>query len=235
MDEAPERSSAWDLIRHGFSSLFGPPFRTIWMVGLLIALAAPTLTEPGDDFSLIALLVLAVVTFILEMAAVLAAAETDPDPSADIWIRTGLRRRGMWRFVVASVITDLAVGLGLLVVLVGGFIVAGIVGLAPQAALLERKLPFQALSRSAELTKPARGRIATVYGLLVLIPTISAVVPYVLGYEPGDTFERIRGLASTTVAMAAWIALTRAYVELGGTTVAGLPRPQLPKEQPPAA
>src|SRR5687767_11650319 len=104
------RSSARDLIGHGFSSLLRPPFRTIWMVGLLIALAAPSLTEPGDDFSLIALLVLAIVTFLLEMAAILAAAEAQPEPSADLWIRRALRRRGMWRFVVASVITDLVVG-----------------------------------------------------------------------------------------------------------------------------
>lgn len=216
MDRAPIQMTASALIGHGFSSLLKPPFRTIWMVVLLIALAAPTLTDPGDDFSLVALLVFAVVTFLLEMSAVLAAASSDPDPSADAWIRGALRRRGLWRFVLASVLTDLAVGLGLLAFLVGGFIVAGIVGIAPQAALLERKLPLEALKRSAELTKPSRGLIATVYGLLVLVPTIIAVIPYAIGYEPSDTVERIRGVVSSTVTMAAWIALTRAFIELGG-------------------
>jgi hypothetical protein len=211
------KTTAWDLIGHGFSSLAKPPFRTIWMVILLIAVAAPTLTDPGDDLSLVALLVFAVVTFLLEMSAVLAAAETTPDPSADTWIRTALRRRGLWRFVLASILTDMAVGLGLLGFLVGGFVVAGIVGLAPQVALLERKLPLQAFSRSAELTRPARGRVGAVYGLLILIPTIGAVIPYAIGYEPSDTVERIRGVLSSTMTMAAWIALTKAYIGLGGT------------------
>lgn len=211
------KTTTAELIGHGFRSLTQAPFRTIWMVIVLIALAGPSLTDPGDDFSLFALLILAVVTFLLEMSTVLAAAEAEPDPSADGWIRSALRRRGLWRFVLASILTDIAVGLGLLALLVGGFVVAGIVGLAPQAALLERKLPIQALRRSAQLTKPARGRIGAVYGLLVLIPTIAAVIPYALGLEPSDTAERVRGVLSSTMTMAAWIALTRAFVELGGS------------------
>ena len=218
MDPAPPKPSALRLIRWGFGALFRPPFRTLWLLTLLVAAASPSLGTSTDGVSLAATLLFVLVTFLLEMAVVLAAAHETPELSADTWIRAALRRRAFWRFVVTGIVTDVAVGAGLLVLIIGGLVIAGIVGLAPQAALLERKLPFQALARSAELTRPVRGQIATVYGLLVLVPTLIAVVPYLTGAEVTASIQTAIGAVTSTVGLAASIALTKAFVELGGLT-----------------
>lgn len=176
------------------------------------------MVEEADDFSLLATVVFALVTFVLEMATVVAAVETQPDPSGDLWIRTALRRRAFWRFVVAALTADVLVGLGMLGLIVGGVLIAGVVGLAPQAALLERRVPLQALRRSAELTTGGRGRIRIVYSVLVILPSIPAVTLLAMGSEPPPAGQILLSAFNTTFTLAAFVALTRAYVELGGTT-----------------
>jgi hypothetical protein len=102
--------------------------------------------------------------------------------------------------------------------IVGGVVLAGIVGLTAEAALLERRVPFQALQRSAELTRGNRGRIRLVYSVLVILPTFPSVALLVAGAEPPPVGQVLLSAFNTTFAFAAFIALTRAFIELGGTT-----------------
>ncbi len=218
-DPAPstrERPGAGALISTGFAALTRPPFRSLWFLVLLVALASATIAPGTDDLAIAGTLVLAGISLYLDIATILAAGDAHPEKSVDHWVRAAFRRRCFWRFFITGVLTDLSVAIGLLGLVVGGWIVGSIIGVAPQAVVLERHLPVQALARSAELTRPARAPVGIVFGLLVLLPTITFPALYLLGITTSTTAQVITGVLAATIGTASTISLTRAFVLLGG-------------------
>lgn len=209
------RVRAASSISTGFRALLRPPFRTLWVLSLLIALASGTI-RGVDDVALLGALLFAVVSLYIDIAAILAAGDSSPDRSADVWLKAAVRRRCFWRFFFASLISDVLIGLGLVGLVIGAFLLAGVIALAPPAAVLERVLPLQTLTRSAELTRGHRRPVATVYTILLLIPQIAIQGLFFLRGTESATVRVALGCVGATLGLAGTIALTRIFVTLGG-------------------
>lgn len=216
-----------ELLADGLISLSRPPFRTIWLLLMLIAGASASMSADAEDATLaiVSTVLFTVLGMLLEMTAVLAAASGET-AGADDWIRAAVKHRSFLRFAGASIFSDLTVAAGSLVLIVGGFVMGALVALAPQAAALERRLPLEALARSVFITRPARTKIGLVYGLFVLVPTLASVGLYFSGAR-SVTAQSIIGMTSATLGLAGSIALTRAFVELRSAEV---PEAELPSE-----
>ncbi|MFP5353402.1 MAG: hypothetical protein ACLGIB_12675 [Actinomycetota bacterium] len=219
--------SAVGSIREGFSQLLRKPFRGITLLSILIALVLESLPDQGDTATLLAALLLLVLSLYLQITMTLAAAEDAPSESVDEWLKQALARRCWWRFAAVSVLVMLAVIVsGVVGLVVGAFIVGGILALTDPAVVLENRAPAEAVARSAQLSKPARRPLAIVFGLLVLIPGVSVQV----GTMVWD-LEALFGPAWIAVplmvmvlGLAGTIALTRAFMALGGSVLPTRPR-----------
>jgi hypothetical protein len=230
----------------GAVALLRPPFRTLLFVEILITLVASSI-PPGatDAAAILGAIVLLVVSAVLQIAILLAAAEPEPGRIADPWIFGVFKRRCFWRFAFTRLLVRLMVVVGLAVVLIAGarlpllwaeliaavtgllwgFVVGSIVGVAEQAAVLEHRWPFNAMGRSSELTRPARRPIGILFALFVVAPNFLS--DRFLGLDLVKSLGALRSIPAVLaviVSTAGLIALTRAYVELGGSQVAGRPR-----------
>jgi hypothetical protein len=169
-----------------------------------------------------------------------AAAKPEPDRSADAWIVAAVRRRSFWRFALTRALITVMVLLGVAVVLLGssglpavwqtllglvtalawGYAVGSVIGVAEQAAVLERRWPFAAMGRSSELTRPARRTIGTLFAVAVVAPNF--LEDRFLGVnllKDLGPFQLLPALVAVVVSTAGLIALTKAYVSLGGSEV----------------
>jgi hypothetical protein len=230
------------LMIFGATSLLRPPFRSLLLVEILITLVAATIPSNATDAAaIIGGLVLLLVSAVLQIAILLAAAVEDPGRSADPWIVGTFRKRCFWRFVLARLLVRLMVVLGLAVLLligsqlpllwlalgglvvgmVWGFMVGSVVGVAEQAAVLERRWPFNAMARSSELTRSARRPVGILFALFVVAPNFlgDRYLGLDLLKDLGG-FRLVPALVAVVASTAGLIALTRAYVELGGREVA---------------
>lgn len=233
MEEAENPAiTAAGSIREGFSTLFRKPFRGILALSILIALVLESLPEQGDGTTLAAALLLIVLSLYLQITMTLAAAEAAPSESVDLWLKQALARRCFWRFAAVSILVMVAVIVsGIVGLVVGGFVVGGILALTDPAVVLENRPPAEAIARSAQLGKPARGPLAVVFGLLVLIPGVSVQVGTMIwdleaffgpAWVAVPLLVMVLGLAGT-------VALTRAFVALGGSVLPT--RPRVPLEE----
>lgn len=228
MEEAQTPSiSAASSIREGFSELLRKPFRGIVLLSILIALVLESLPDEGDGTTLFAALALIVLSLYLQITMTLAAAEDAPSESVDVWLKQALARRCLWRFAAVSVLVMLAVIVsGVVGLVVGAFVVGGILALTDPAVVLENRAPAEAVARSAELGRSARGPLAVVFGLLVLIPGVSVQVGTILWDLPelfGPAWVAVP-LAVMVLGLAGTIALTRAFMTLGGSVLPTRPR-----------
>ncbi len=228
---APGAVRATRAIKTAFTALLRPPFVTIWGLALLIAVVSGSIRARADDATLIASIVLALVSLYLEIAVILAAGRREPERSADTWIKGAFRRRCFWRFFLTGLVVDVSVLLGLLGLVVGAFIVASMLGLAAPASVIERRLPRDAIARSYALTAPARRAIGTVYGLLVLIPTLALQGTAFTDLAESATARIILGCIGASLTTAGMIALTRMFTALGGERT---PSPNDLKPLPPS-
>jgi hypothetical protein len=210
---------AGDSILAGIKALGAPPFRTLWALSLFLTLVSSSITESSDDSALWGSLVLLVISTYVQIAATLAAGRSQPEPRADSWIRGAFARRCFWRFVVTGLISVLLVTVGLFALIIGGFVMGGVVGLAQPAVVLERCLPTNAIRRSAKLSAGARPQIAVVFGATILAPLIATQVVYQLGWDRALGVGWVAAtFVSVSLALSGTIALTRAYVRLGGSS-----------------
>jgi hypothetical protein len=215
-----------------------PPFRTLLFLEVLITLVAASIPASATDAAaLIGGLVLLVVSALLQIAILFAAAAPEPGRSADPWTAAAFRRSCFWRFMLARLLLTVMVILGVVLILlagsdlpelwwtlaglaaslVWGFAVGSILGLAEQAAVVERRWPFDAMARSTELTRPARIPIGILFAVAVVAP--SFLGDRLLGLDFLDAlgfFKLVPALLAVAVSTAGLIALTRAYVVLGG-------------------
>jgi hypothetical protein len=225
----------------GAASLIRPPFRTLLSVEILITLVAATIPASATDAAaILGGLVLLLVSAVLQIAILLAAAAPDPGRSADPWIVGVFRKHCFWRFVLARLLVRLIVVLGLaLLLLIGsqlpvvwlalggllvgvvwGFLVGSVLGVAEQAAVLERRWPFDAMDRSSGLTRPVRRPVGIVFALFVVAPNFLG--DRFLGLDLLKDLGALRlvpALIAVVVSTAGLIALTHAYIELGGSEV----------------
>ncbi len=223
MEERPSPAiRAGSSIRGAFSLLRRRPFRGVLALSVLIALVLESLPDQGDTTTLLAALLLIVLSLYLQITMTLAAAEETPSESVDVWLKRGLTRRCFWRYAAASILVMLAVVVaGTIGLVVGGLIVGGVLALTDQAVVLEGRPPLEAIGRSAELSKPARLPLAVIFGLLVLIPGLSVQIGTIV-WDLEGFFGEVWPLVPIVVivlAMAGTIALTKAYLALGGTVI----------------
>lgn len=228
MEERPSPAiRAGSSIREGFSLLGRRPFRGVLALSVLIAFVLESLPEEGDSTTLLAALLLIVLSLYLQITMTLAAAEERPDESVDVWLKRALTRRCFWRYAAASILVMLAVVVaGMIGLVVGGLVVGGILALTDQAVVLEGRSPLEAIARSAELSKPARLPLAVIFGLLVLIPGLSVQIGTVV-WDLEAFFGGLWPLVPIVViilGLAGTIALTKVYLSLGGTVVPTRPR-----------
>lgn len=213
--------SASTYILGALRSLLEPPFRALAALAVFVSLVSSTVPAEGDEAVLAATVVLIAASLYLQMATTLAAADVAPQGSADAWLKLAFARRCFWRYVATSILVLLlVVAAGLLGLIVGGFIVGGITALADPAVVLERRGPTAAIARSAELGKPARKPLIAIFGLLVLVPGVGvqlAEVMWDLRDRVGSVWPVIPVIV-LILGLAGAIALTRAFVALGGRT-----------------
>jgi hypothetical protein len=209
------RPTASHLFRQGFGLALRPPFIWLIAVGILATLAASPVVEE-DAVGLIGVFVLGFVSFYVSIAATLAAAEATPDGSPETWVREALARRCFVRSLVTVMFAGLLVFAGVLALIVPGFIIGAMVAIAQSAAILENHRPGDAIRRSIELSKPARRPIGLVYGLLVIVPTASTqILYYFVEIDPAWARGAIQA-GSLVLSLVAQIAMTKAFLELGG-------------------
>lgn len=212
--------TAGSLIRDAGARLLKPPFLPLFILSLFVSTVAASFAEQVDDVSLLSSIALAVVSAYLQIAIILAAAEEEPSTSADAWIKAAFRRRCFWRFALASLFSFVLVAAGLLVLVIPGFIVGAYVGMGPIAAVLERTGPGDSLRRSTALSAPARRAVGLVFGLFVIVPNAALQVALYLNADafPLGLWIGLE-LATVILFMVALLALTHAFLRLGGEKI----------------
>jgi hypothetical protein len=204
---------AGPLVRQALTDLFRPPFATLLVVNLFLYVV-PGTTPQADLLDLLLALLVAAASVYVQIACILAAAASDPGRSGDAWLRAAFRRRCFWRVVGVQLLTLLLVAAGAVLLVVGAFVVGGIISLGEAAVVLERAGPIEAVRRSARLTRPARGALIIVFGLLVIAPSV--VGPSVSALGASRVALVAVGLPLVVVSMGGTLALARAFVALGG-------------------
>ncbi len=211
-------ASAWNAIVEGFRALWKPPFRSLVLVAVLISVTSTTFSEEPTGTELALAMLLLVASLYVQIAIILAAGRTDPESSADVWLRGAIRRRCMWRFLGTSLLVVLGLAAGALLLVVGIFFVGALLAFAQSAAVLERRLPMEAVSRSASIAAGGRLAAGVVFGLLVLVPTAIVQVAPIGGWHDriGAFWPAVLTVAEL-MTLAGTVALTRMFVALGGS------------------
>jgi hypothetical protein len=215
------------LVRAGFRDLLKPPFRALLLLTLFLTLASDSFGNQIDDTSAFLSLLLVIVSAYLQIAITLAAAELQPSPSADFWVRAAFKQRVFWRYMAASLIVVLMLVAGFVLLIIPGLILCGVLALAQPAAILERRGPVESIRRSALLTEPARRPLAAIFFLLVLLPNLTLQAGlYGAGAEDLAPGWVALDLVTVVLYMGAAIALARAFIALRPTEEP--PNPQNP-------
>ena len=209
------------LISLGFRALFRPPFVWLLAIGILGIFATSSIGgPPEDELALVGIAIVALISAYTSIALTLASAEDVPDRSPETWVRAALVRRALIRSFLSGIFAILLVFAGLLALVIPGLIIGASVALADIAAVLENHRPGDALRRSIELSKPARKPIGIVFGLLVIIPSMALqVTTYFVVVEP-EWIVTAAQCFNYVLASAAHIALTKAFLQLGGKKLA---------------
>jgi hypothetical protein len=207
--------NATSLTSVGFRALFRPPFIWLGAIGILGILA----TSPIDNDDPAALLGVAVITVISAYTSIgltLAAAEDTPDGSPERWVRAAVLRRCLIRTFFAAIFAFLLVLAGIVALVVPAFIIGASVALADIATVLENHRPGDAIRRSIELSKPARRPIGIIFGVLVIVPSVALqITTYFADVDPEWIVTALQCF-NYILASAAHIALTKAFLHLGG-------------------
>lgn len=227
------------LLLQAATLLARPPYLTLLALSLFVTFVSGELAF--GDAGLAGALLLWVVVAYIQIAVILAAAAGAPSSmpaallaagrgggSADPWIREAFKRRCFLRFFLAQVFSLLLVAMASLALLIPGFLVGAAVALAPVAAVLGYEGPAQAVRRSIELTKVARWTVGIIFGVAVMVPNLILQIVFVV---TGGDIDRLvsLGLRSGVVLLdlLGTIALTKAFLHLGGTVVPRTARPAL--------
>jgi hypothetical protein len=207
---------AGSLVARAFRDLFRSPFSLIMLLELLIYGASASVSQI-DDVVLLGALLLAVVSAYLQIATIMAASSTR-ELSADEWIKAAFRGRVFWRFALTGMLTITVILLGFLALIVGGLVIGSMLALAQPASVQERAWPFQAMRSSMVLSEGNRVPIGIVFALLFIVPVavLQAGAQFRWDRDLGSAWTAI-GAVGPIASLVGVIALTRAYIALGGT------------------
>lgn len=211
-------------IRDALLSLARPPWLTLLLLSCFLSVVSVSIaaevrpTTPDDSLALaqITSIVVDVIGIYVQIAVVLATASSAESSSGDLWMRAAFRHRCFWRFLAVTIVEVLLVLAGALVLVVGAFLVGGLVALSQPAVVLERRGPIDAIRRSAELARPARAQVTIVFGTLLLLPLVAAAGAVALRLDLAYPAQLAMTVGGSVLSLAAAIALTRAFVKLGG-------------------
>ena len=221
----PPRPRASETIATAFRALVRPPFRVLVSLGVLISLTSTTFSEEPTGTETLLSIVLLVAAVYLQIAVILAAGSDTPDASADVWIRGAVRRRCFWRFLITSLLVVLGLLAGVLLLVIGVFLVGALLGFAQTAAVLERRVPLDATARSARLAKDHRVVVGIVFALLILVPTgVVQSIPFLGWADPMEPWWLATLTLAEVLTAAGTIALTRLFVAVGGAKTPSMDR-----------
>lgn len=190
------------------------PFSTLLLVSILVTLVSSSFSEPSNA-TLLAFIVLSLIEIYIDIAVILAAAEHQPEPSGDRWLRAAFRRRVFWRYFLISFGVAIVTSLAFALLIVPGLIVAGRWGLAQTVAVLDARKETRPIERSNELTAPARPTVAILFGVFLILPVLGLTAAENLSDGLGSWALAV-SLILLVLARIATVALVKAYVALGG-------------------
>ncbi|MDQ3661735.1 MAG: hypothetical protein M3454_11885 [Actinomycetota bacterium] len=214
MAETDLKISAVPLMKGALGDIFRRPFLILLSLNLLVSLVTASLGAAGTAVT--TWLLLAAVTVYVQIATVLAAGSSEPDPSGDAWIRAAFRARCFWRFVIVELFIFVMVGLGLFLVVIGALVVGAYVALSEQAVVLERLGIVQALSRGVDVSQGNRKPVGVIFAVMILLPNVALPLAYAMGLDDTALERSVASAVTVILSMAGTLALTRAFVNLGG-------------------
>jgi hypothetical protein len=200
-----------EIVRADLARTFRRPFVILLGLNLLLMLATTSLPSEMDATALVTWCVLASLSVFVQAALTLAAAEDHPDSSADRWVRAAIAQKVFWRLLGTELLLFLALLASAFLLLVGALYAGAVLGLAMQAAVLERKGPTEALIRSRELTRPDRFSFGVLFAVVYLVPM---VVGQASIYLVDFAWVIAINVVVTLLLTAGTLALTRAFVQL---------------------
>lgn len=211
------------LMGTGLKDLFRPPMAVLLLLDMLIFGVLSSMPDEVDDASLFGVLVLTVVSAFVQIALTLAASSQE-QRTADEWVKLAFRRGVFWRLILTSLVTFVAILLGLLALIVGGLVLGGMLGLSQTAAIQERAWPGPALRSSVALSRGHRMTIGAIFALTFIVPSALVQTGTELQWdrELGLGWEAL-GAVGTVVTLVGVVALARAYVSLGGKPTETVP------------
>ncbi len=214
MAETDLKIRAGPLMSAALGDIFRRPFLILLSLNLLVSLVTASLGAARTGVA--TWLLLAAVTVYVQIATVLAAGSSKPDPSGDAWMRAAFRARCFWRFVIVELFIFVMVGLGLFLVVVGALVIGAHVALSEQAVVLERLGIVQALSRGVDVSQGNRKAVGLIFGVMVLLPNVALPLAYAVGLDDTALERSVTSAVTVVVSMAGTLALTKAFVDLGG-------------------
>ncbi|CAN5498237.1 hypothetical protein BH20ACT21_BH20ACT21_11340 [soil metagenome] len=214
MAETDLKIRAGPLMTGALGDIFRRPFLILLSLNLLVSLVTASLGAARTGVA--TWLLLAAVTVYVQIATVLAAGSSKPDPSGDAWMRAAFRARCFWRFVIVELFIFVMVGLGLFLVVVGALVIGAHVALSEQAVVLERLGIVQALSRGVDVSQGNRKAVGLIFGVMVLLPNVALPLAYAVGLDDTALERSVTSAVTVVVSMAGTLALTKAFVDLGG-------------------
>lgn len=200
----------------GLRDLFRPPLVVLLLLDLLIFGAITSMPDRVDDASLFGVLVLTVVSAFVQIALTLAAS-SKRRRTADEWVKLAFRRGVFWRLIATQIVMFAAIVLGLFALVVGGFVLGGVLGLSQTAAIQERAWPGPALRSSIALSRGHRMSIGTIFAITFIVPSALVQTGAELEWdrELGIAWDAV-GAIATVATLVGVVALARAYIALGG-------------------
>ncbi|HZJ51874.1 MAG TPA: hypothetical protein VFF07_13775 [Actinomycetota bacterium] len=214
MAETDLKISAGPLMTGALGDIFRRPFLILLFLNMLVSLVTASLGAARTGVA--TWLLLAGVTVYVQIATVLAAGSSKPDPSGDAWMRAAFRARCFWRFVIVELLIFVMVGLGLFLVVIGALVIGAYVALSEQAVVLERLGIVQALSRGVDVSQGNRKAVGLIFAVMILLPNVALPLAYAVGLDDTALERSVASAITVVVSMAGTLALTRAFVNLGG-------------------
>jgi hypothetical protein len=210
-------SEAWGMYKTFAKHLLAIAF----VIYVIAAIIAAILSLAGTFGALLGSLVTTVAAFLLQ-ATLVKAVQDVRDGRADMSISETIAaaRPYLWSVAGASILAGIAIGIGLILVIVPGLILATIWAVIVPVIVIERTGALASFGRSRELV---RGRAWHVFATLVLVYIILIIVGIVLGaifsflpHVLGSGLSQV--ISGTIVAPFLAIVVTLVYYRLVGSS-----------------
>ena len=212
-------SEAWQMYKSHARHLLALAFVIYLVAGLLSALLALA----GGVGSVLAVVVLMIAVYVLQ-ATLIKAVQDEREGRGDLSIRDTVAASMPFvgPVIVASIVAAIAIGIGLLLLIVPGLYLLTIWAVIIPVIVIERSGPMDAFGRSQRLV---RGRGWYVFGTLVLLYIIQLIASVLLGLIlsalPGAFREGLStAIAGTLVAPYVALAMTLIYYRLTASDAA---------------